>query len=145
MSFKDFDPKPVFRSFRRLVGEGEVGGKARGLAFAYSVITGSAMEPSVVLPDINYVITTEVFSEFVKDNAVHELLERRAPAGRQLALQPSLEFGRQLRIRPAGREDEVLLGLPLDPGHCSVAPSLSIASRAACHVAVSLPPPPVLL
>ena len=76
MSFKDFDPKPVFRSFRRLVGEGEVGGKARGLAFAYSVITGSAMEPSVVLPDINYVITTEVFSEFVKDNAVHELLER---------------------------------------------------------------------
>ncbi len=76
MSFKDFDPKPVFRSFNRLVGDGDVGGKARGLAFAYTVITGSDLEPSVVLPDINYVITTEIFSEFMEDNGIRDVLGR---------------------------------------------------------------------
>ncbi len=31
MIYSDFDPKPVFREYRRLIGDGEVGGKARGL------------------------------------------------------------------------------------------------------------------
>jgi hypothetical protein len=74
VSYSDFDPKPTFRQFKRLIGDGEVGGKARGIAFAYNVIMGSPLETSVEFPVVNYVVTTEGFDEFVDDNGIEEIL-----------------------------------------------------------------------
>ncbi len=82
MIYSDFDPKPVFRSYKRLIGDGEVGGKARGLAFAFNAIEGSSLASCVELPDINFVLTTEGFSEFVSDNGIEELL-RESLAGNE--------------------------------------------------------------
>ena len=75
MDFDSYDPKPLYRKFERLIGEGEVGGKAKGIAFSYEVITGSDLGKHVTLPDINYVLTTEVFDDFVKDNGIDRILE----------------------------------------------------------------------
>ena len=74
MIYSDFDPKPTFRQFKRLIGDGEVGGKARGIAFAFDAVTGSPLESSVVFPDVNFVVTTEGFDEFVSDNGIETLL-----------------------------------------------------------------------
>ena len=82
MIYSDFDPKPVFRSYKRLIGDGEVGGKARGLAFAFNAIEGSSLASCVELPDINFVLTTEGFSEFVSDNGIEALL-RESLAGNE--------------------------------------------------------------
>jgi hypothetical protein len=75
MQFEGFDPKPVFKRFDRLIGDGEVGGKARGLAFSHEVITGSSMEEHVDLPDINYAVTTEVFQDYIEENRIGKILE----------------------------------------------------------------------
>ena len=81
MTYADFDPKPLFREHGRLIGDGSVGGKAHGLAFGYVSITGSPMAPGVELPDINFVITTEPYCDFVEDNGIGELLEELTSTG----------------------------------------------------------------
>lgn len=75
MIYSDFDPKPVFREYRRLIGDGEVGGKARGLAFAFNTLKGTPLESCVEFPDVNYVLTTEGFDDFVSDNGIETLLK----------------------------------------------------------------------
>ncbi len=74
MIYSDFDPKPVFRDYRRLIGDGEVGGKARGLAFAFNTLKGTPLESCVEFPDVNFVLTTEGFDDFVSDNGIESLL-----------------------------------------------------------------------
>ncbi|HPR91080.1 MAG TPA: PEP/pyruvate-binding domain-containing protein, partial [Synergistaceae bacterium] len=78
MIYSDFDPKPTFRQFKRLIGDGEVGGKARGIAFAFNAVTGSPLESVVDFPDVNFVVTTEGFDEFVSDNGIETLLREHA-------------------------------------------------------------------
>ena len=75
MIYSDFDPKPVFRQYKRLIGDGDVGGKARGLAFAFNAVTGSSLENCVDFPDINFVLTTEAFCDFLSDNGIEALLK----------------------------------------------------------------------
>ncbi len=77
MIYSDFDPKPVFRQYKRLIGDGDVGGKARGLAFAFNAVTGSPLENCVDFPDINFVLTTEGFSDFLSDNGIEALLKEQ--------------------------------------------------------------------
>ena len=75
MNYSDFDPKPIFHRYKRLIGDGDVGGKARGLAFAFNAVTGSPLENCVNFPDINFVLTTEAFCDFLSDNHIEALLE----------------------------------------------------------------------
>lgn len=83
MIYSDFDPKPVFREYKRLIGDGDVGGKARGLAFAFNVVTGSHLESCVELPDINFVLTTEGFCDFLSDNGIEDLLKEQIASERE--------------------------------------------------------------
>ncbi len=83
MIYSDFDPKPTFRQFKRLIGGGEVGGKARGIAFAFNAVMGSPLESVVDFPDVNYVVTTEGFDEFVSDNGIEALLRENVESNEE--------------------------------------------------------------
>lgn len=69
-----FDPLEVYRSRNWLLGAGDVGGKAKGLAFAHSVLEERNLLDKVQLPDLTYVVTTEIFEEFMEDNHLEEVV-----------------------------------------------------------------------
>ena len=79
MDFDDFDPKPIYAKYKRLIGKGEIGGKAKGLAFSYEVLVDSALSKNVELPDINYAISTEVFHDYIEDNGIDTLIRGDRP------------------------------------------------------------------
>ncbi len=66
--YKDFDGRPNYESRNWLIGKGEIGGKGKGLAFAFDHLQGSVLVEEVKLPSITYVITTEPFHDFLDDN-----------------------------------------------------------------------------
>jgi hypothetical protein len=74
MNFDTYDPKPFFKSRGSLIGEGEVGGKAKGLAYAFDSIRGTELEKTANFPDFNYVLSTEAFYDFITDNHIDEEL-----------------------------------------------------------------------
>lgn len=114
MSYSDFDPKPVFRQYKRLIGDGEVGGKARGIAFAFSAIAGSPLEPSVLFPDINYVITTEGFDDFMEDNNIRTILAESAASSGDEASDEEGENGLYFRLANAFREGRLRPSMEAD-------------------------------
>ncbi len=73
-----FDPTEMYRSRNWLIGSGEVGGKAKGLAFAQSVLEEKGLLEKINLPEMTYVVTTEIFEEFMEDNHLEEIV-RNAP------------------------------------------------------------------
>lgn len=92
MSYQEFDPIPVYRHYKRLIGTGKVGGKAKGLAFAHTIITGSTFESFVDLPPINYVITTDIFQEFVEDNLIKKILADAIDAAPESSEEDGAEY-----------------------------------------------------
>ena len=65
--YKAFDPLHHYRERNWLIGSGDVGGKAKGLAFAAAVLAEKGLT-DVHLPEATYVVTTEIFEEFLADN-----------------------------------------------------------------------------
>ena len=74
-TFVRFDPEPVYRQRGWLIGEGRCGGKAKGLAFALSSLEGSALGEQIRLPDFTYVLTTEVFGDFLVSSGLEDLYD----------------------------------------------------------------------
>lgn len=72
--YLSFDPISRYRSRNWLLGAGEVGGKAKGLAFAHAVIEENDLQDKIHLPDLTYVVTTEIFEEFMEDNQLDEVV-----------------------------------------------------------------------
>lgn len=68
--YKDFDGRPQYESRDWLIGDGQIGGKAKGLAFAFEHLQGSELSSEVVLPSTTYVITTEPYHDFLHDNGL---------------------------------------------------------------------------
>ena len=66
--YKDFDGRPEYESRKWLIGNGKIGGKAKGLAFAFEHIQGSSLCEEVLLPSTTFVVTTEPFHDFIQDN-----------------------------------------------------------------------------
>jgi len=66
--YKDFDGKPLYKEQGCLIGDGNIGGKGKGLAFAFEHLVGSELEKDVVLPAKTYVVTTEIFYDFIEHN-----------------------------------------------------------------------------
>jgi len=89
MDFDLYDPKPIYRQAKRLIGDGQVGGKAKGIAFAYERITGSELEEHVILPEINYALTTEIFDEFVMENGIDKILENEVFSSKDVSEESS--------------------------------------------------------
>jgi hypothetical protein len=65
--YQAFDPIHHYRERNWLIGAGDVGGKAKGLAFAAAVLDEKGLT-DVHLPEATYVVTTEIFEEFLADN-----------------------------------------------------------------------------
>ncbi len=68
--FSRFDAESVYEDRGWLIGRGPVGGKAKGLAFAFFALQGTPLEDQVSLPPATIVASTEIFSEFIHDNAM---------------------------------------------------------------------------
>lgn len=66
--YKDFDGTPSYVSRNWLIGNGSIGGKAKGLAFAFEHLQESELMGEVVLPSTTYVVTTEPYHDFLSDN-----------------------------------------------------------------------------
>ena len=73
--YKSFDPYPYYEERGWLIGDGRIGGKAKGLSFAHFVLSKNGLTDDVHLPDYSFVITTSVFNEFMEINNFWEKLE----------------------------------------------------------------------
>ena len=73
--YKSFDPYPYYEERGWLIGNGRIGGKAKGLSFANFVLEKNGLAGDVHLPDYSFVITTSVFNEFMEMNNFWERLE----------------------------------------------------------------------
>jgi len=75
--YMSFDPRDMIEDRSHLLGEGHIGGKAKGLLFAKKVLENLEEIPPwpVYIPPSRFV-TTEVFDEFIKLNALEEVIEK---------------------------------------------------------------------
>ena len=73
--FSRFDAESVYAEKGWLIGKGPVGGKAKGLAFAFFALQGSPLEQAVSLPPSTIVVGTEIFRDFVQETggALHHV------------------------------------------------------------------------
>lgn len=68
--FSRFDAESIYARRGWLIGKGPVGGKAKGLAFAFDALQGSPLQEKVALPPSTIVVGTEIFRDFIQDNAM---------------------------------------------------------------------------
>jgi hypothetical protein len=68
--FSRFDAESIYASRGWLIGKGPVGGKAKGLAFAFDALQGSPLQETVSLPPSTIVVGTEIFRDFIHGNAM---------------------------------------------------------------------------
>lgn len=72
--YRSFDPRPYYIERGWLIGDGSVGGKAKGLSFAYEVLRKNGLLEEVYLPSFTFVLTTSVFEEFMELNHLWDRL-----------------------------------------------------------------------
>ncbi len=72
--YRNFDPVPYYRDRGWLIGDGKLGGKAKGLSFAHAVLEKNDLLNEVFLPRYSFVLTTSVFEEFMEQNQLWERL-----------------------------------------------------------------------
>ncbi len=72
LPYRLFDPRSYYAERRWLVGSGGIGGKAKGFAFSHAALQDAGLEGEVRLPDKTYVLTTELFEEFMDRNDLWE-------------------------------------------------------------------------
>ncbi|MDR3230622.1 MAG: PEP/pyruvate-binding domain-containing protein, partial [Synergistaceae bacterium] len=58
-----------------LLGKGKCGGKAKGLAYAHTVLIDSPLAQKVELPALSHVVSTEVFEDFLHSNGLDDLYD----------------------------------------------------------------------
>lgn len=93
--YKKFDPSPYYKERDWLIGDGRLGGKAKGLSFAYATLKEHGLTADVALPEYSFVITTSVFEDFMEINNLWErlwVLKERgdAPELRRICREASL-------------------------------------------------------
>ncbi|MDR3332166.1 MAG: PEP/pyruvate-binding domain-containing protein [Synergistaceae bacterium] len=74
-NYDAFKAESLFREKGNIVGEGECGGKAKGLAYAACAIQGSSLEGMINFPDLTMVLSTEVFDDFIDSNGLSDLYD----------------------------------------------------------------------
>ena len=72
--YRSFDPAPFYEERGWLIGDGRIGGKAKGLSFAHHILEKNGLLEDVHLPKYSFVITTSVFDEFMEQNNLWERL-----------------------------------------------------------------------
>lgn len=72
--YKKFDPRLYYEERGWLIGDGRLGGKAKGLSFAHKILMERDLLADVALPEYSFVITTAVFEDFMEINNLWERL-----------------------------------------------------------------------
>lgn len=72
--YRSFNPRPFYEERDWLIGDGRIGGKAKGLSFAHFVLEKNGLLDDVKMPEYSFVITTSVFNEFMEENNLWERL-----------------------------------------------------------------------
>lgn len=72
--YRKFEPRPYYEERGWLIGNGKLGGKAKGLSFAYTTLKEYGLLGDVALPEYSFVITTSVFEDFMESNNLWERL-----------------------------------------------------------------------
>jgi len=72
--YVNYDGKPFYAERGWLIGDGQIGGKAKGIAFAQSAVAEAGLSEEVNFPHATFVITTEVFDEFMRRNALEPIV-----------------------------------------------------------------------
>ncbi len=96
--FSRFDAESVYAEKGWLIGNGPVGGKAKGLAFAFLALQDSPLRDTISLPPSTVVVGTELFRDFIQDNRMEWVYSE--PDIERIVL----EFSRG-RIRESFRND----------------------------------------
>ncbi|MDR1483022.1 MAG: PEP/pyruvate-binding domain-containing protein [Synergistaceae bacterium] len=73
--YDDFKAENFFQDMGNLVGAGECGGKAKGIAYAMRAIQDTPLGSAVGFPDLSIVLSTEVFDDFIEENRLSELYD----------------------------------------------------------------------
>lgn len=90
--YRAFDPMPYYKERGWLIGDGRIGGKAKGLAIAHHILEKNNLLEDVHMPAYTFVITTSVFDEFMDNNGLWQKLQNlRAPSDAPELLRLCLE------------------------------------------------------
>ena len=73
--FLAYDAENYYKKRDWLLGEGRCGGKAKGLAFAHTVLFESDLVKKVELPALSHVVSTEIFEDFLNANGLSDLYD----------------------------------------------------------------------
>lgn len=69
-AYRSYDPLPYFRERGWLIGGGSVGGKGKGLAFAHEILMQDELSSEIGLPEVTFVVGTDVFDDFESEHGV---------------------------------------------------------------------------
>lgn len=73
--FLEYGAETYYKEKGWLLGNGKCGGKAKGLAYAHSILLNSDLKGKVELPALSHIISTEVFEDFIDRNKLQDLYE----------------------------------------------------------------------
>ncbi|MDR1979491.1 MAG: PEP/pyruvate-binding domain-containing protein [Synergistaceae bacterium] len=73
--FLDYEAEDYYRDRGWLLGKGKCGGKAKGLAYAHTVLLESDLQWKVDLPLLSHVVSSEVFEDFLHANGLEDLYD----------------------------------------------------------------------
>ena len=73
--YEAFQAEQFYRDAGNLVGTGRVGGKAKGLAYASTVLAGSPLEGTIHFPDLTVVLSTEIFDTYIDKRGLSDLYD----------------------------------------------------------------------
>ncbi|MDR2174919.1 MAG: PEP/pyruvate-binding domain-containing protein [Synergistaceae bacterium] len=74
-NFLNYKPEDYYRRRGWLLGDGKCGGKAKGLAYAHTVLLDSDLKDKVELPFLSHIVSTEVFEDFLRSNGLEGLYD----------------------------------------------------------------------
>ena len=73
--FLAYEAEEYYRKRGWLLGSGKCGGKAKGLAYADTVLRESDLAAKVNLPALSHIVSTEVFEDFLNANGLDDLYD----------------------------------------------------------------------
>ncbi|MDR1021072.1 MAG: PEP/pyruvate-binding domain-containing protein [Synergistaceae bacterium] len=74
-NYDAFRGEDFFRDRGSLIGAGNCGGKAKGIAYAYAALSGTQIGEKISFPDLTVVLSTEVFRDYLDANRLSGLYD----------------------------------------------------------------------
>jgi hypothetical protein len=74
-NFLSYGAEDYYKQRGWLLGEGKCGGKAKGLAYAHTILLNSDLREKVELPLLSHIVSTEVFEDFLHSNGMEDIYD----------------------------------------------------------------------